>query len=153
RRMQLAHLEELTDYLELLQSTPEEVVELVNDFSISVTSFFRDPEVFEELSEKIIPRLFAGADEDESIRAWSIGCSTGEEAYTLAILMLEHAEKSQSTKPIQIFASDMHDQSLKRAREGIYPGDIEADVSAERLDRFFRKENGAYRVKHEVREL
>ncbi|MAM89252.1 MAG: hypothetical protein CME36_18285 [unclassified Hahellaceae] len=153
RRMQLAHIEELSDYLELLQTTPEEVVELVNDFSITVTSFFRDPEVFDELAQKIIPRLFADAIEDESIRVWSIGCSTGEEAYTLAILMLEHAEKTQSDMTIQIFASDMHDLSLKRAREGLYPGDIETDVSPERLDRFFKKENGAYRVKKEVRDL
>ncbi|WP_416397671.1 CheR family methyltransferase [Allohahella sp. A8] len=153
RRMQLAHLEELSDYLELLQTTPEEVVELVNDFSITVTSFFRDPEVFDELAQKVIPRLFANAFEDESIRIWSIGCSTGEEAYTLAMLMLEHAEDTQSDRAIQIFASDMHEHSLKRAREGLYPGDIETDVSQERLERFFRKENGAYRVKKEVRDL
>ncbi|GAA3968602.1 hypothetical protein GCM10022278_27940 [Allohahella marinimesophila] len=153
RRMQLAHVEELTDYLELLQTTPEEVGELVNDFSITVTSFFRDPEVFDELSEKIIPRLFNASHEEESLRIWSIGCSTGEEAYTLAILMLEHAEKTNSDRPVQIFASDMHDMSLKRAREGLYPGDIEADVSQERLERFFKKENGAYRIKNEVRDL
>ena len=153
RRMQLAHLEELSDYLELLQTTPEEVGELVNDFSITVTSFFRDPEVFEELFIRVLPKLFAGTPEDEPIRLWSIGCSTGEEAYTLAMLMLEYCDKIQSDRVIQIFASDMHEQSLKRAREGLYPGDIEVDVSADRLDRFFRKDNGAYRVKNEVRDL
>ncbi|HWV14882.1 MAG TPA: CheR family methyltransferase, partial [Cellvibrio sp.] len=153
RRMQLSHLEELNDYLALLQDEPEEIAALANDLLINITSFFRDQSVFEEFERKIIPNLFKDKQASDSVRIWSVGYATGEEAYSLAMLLVEHASTLQSPPQIQIFASDLHEHSLKKAREGLYPGDIETDVSHARLNRFFHKENASYRIKSEVRDL
>lgn len=153
RRMQLRHVVEFGRYLELLREEVDEVRNLATDFLITVTHFFRDPEVFERLESEVIPELFRGKDGEESVRVWTAGCSTGEEAYSLAILLLEAAERHNGAKMIQVFASDLHERSLERARDGFYPGDIEADVSKERLQRFFVKESGGYRIRKEVREL
>jgi len=158
RRMQLCHVEELTAYLKLLREKPEEVRALAEDLLITVTNFFRNPEVFEQLEREVVPKLFSRKQANESLRVWSVGCATGEEAYSLAILLLETAtrmnrETSDQPLSIQIFASDLHERSLERAREGFYPGDIETDVSPERLRRFFQKENGGYRIRKEVREM
>lgn len=117
--MQLAGIESLSQYFDLVQTSNEEAEDLANDFSITVTSFFRDPEVFDELSARIIPELFARHEGDGPVRVWSVGCATGEEAYSLAILMLEHVEREGLDTMIQIFASDMHQGSLKRARRKI----------------------------------
>ncbi|QBQ55812.1 chemotaxis protein CheB [Nitrosococcus wardiae] len=156
RRMQLAHIEELAAYIDCLQTQPNEVRTLADDLLITVTNFFRDPEVFETLEEEVIPRLFEGKGPDGDIRLWSVGCATGEEAYSLAILLEEAAaryEAQQGVRPrLQVFASDLHEHSLEKARDGFYPGDIAADVSPERLRRFFHRENGGFRVKKEVRE-
>ena len=153
RRMQLAQLEELDEYLALLRENPEEVVALSDDFLITVTNFFRDPEVFEQLQQAVIPHLFADKDPSETVRVWSAGCSTGEEAYSLAMLLLEEAGRREAPPELQVFASDLHTPSLLRAREGFYPGDIKAELSAERLRRFFVKEEGGYRIRKEVRDL
>ena len=152
RRMQLAHIEELADYLAWLREELNEVRALADDFLITVTNFFRDPEVAERLETDVIPQLFEGKGPGETVRVWSVGCATGEEAYTLAMLLLEEAARHEAPPEIQIFASDLHEHSLQKAREGFYPGDIETDVSAERLRRFFIKENGGYRIRKEVRE-
>ena len=152
RRMQLVQLERLTDYLDLLRRDPEEVTRLSNDFLITVTSFFRDPPVFEALQQRVIPRLMAEPGVEHTVRVWSVGCSTGEEAYSLAILLLEEASRHDTPPEIQVFASDLHEQSLLRAREGFYPGDIKADVSRERLRRFFTGQEGGYRIRKEVRD-
>ncbi|RYY75969.1 MAG: response regulator [Gammaproteobacteria bacterium] len=152
RRMQLANIEEINEYLNLLNTNPDEVVALANDFLINVTSFFRDQNVFEELEHKIIPELFKGKLDSDFVRVWSVGCATGEEAYSLAMLLHEHAEKIPNPPQIQIFASDLHEFSLKKAREGLYSGDIETDISSERLDKFFRKENGSYRIRSDIRD-
>ena len=153
RRMQIAQIEELSEYVNLLKANPEEISALANDFLITVTSFFRDKNIYEEIERKIIPQLFANKQPNESVRIWSVGCATGEEAYSLAMLLLEYAEQNQFCSQIQIFASDLHAHSLKKARDGLYSGDIETDVSSERLGRFFYKENGSYRIKSEVRDL
>lgn len=153
RRMQLSYLEDLPAYLEKLGQDPKEVCALADDLLVTVTHFFRDPEVFEKLKEEIIPALFEGKSPDDPIRVWSVGCATGEEAYSLAILLAEEAARQDAYMPVQIFGSDLHEKSLSKAREGFYAGDIEADVSAERLQRFFRKENGGYRIRREIREL
>lgn len=158
RRMQLQSIEELPAYLKLLRGQPKEVLALADDLLINVTNFFRDPKVYEHLENKVIPELFSRKKEGESIRVWSVGCATGEEAYSLVILLLERATKvnqdiSGNTLPIQVFASDLHEHSLEKAREGFYPGDIETDVSRERLQRFFQKEDGGYRIRKEVREM
>ena len=127
---------------------------LADDLLITVTNFFRDPEVFEYLEREIIPRLFSGRTGTDNVRAWTVGCATGEEAYSLAILLLEAASRHDAPPPrIQVFASDIHEQSLAIARQGYYSGDIRIDVSDEILDRYFVKQDGGYRVRREVREL
>ncbi|HZP04593.1 MAG TPA: chemotaxis protein CheB [Terracidiphilus sp.] len=153
RRMQLNHVDDLTSYLETLRERPDEVRALADDLLITVSSFFRDHEFFEKLEKEEIPRLFAGKDKKEGIRVWCVGCATGEEAYSLAILLAEEAQRREVSPPIQIFATDLHSRAIEKAREGIYSGDIETDVNPERLKRFFERENGGYRVRKEIREL
>ncbi len=153
RRMQLSQTEELDDYLQLLREESSEVTALSNDFLITVTNFFRDPSVFEQLEQTVIPQLLAGKSADQSVRVWSVGCSTGEEAYSLAMLLLEEAARQEVPPELQVFASDLHETSLLKAREGFYPGDIEEHVTPERLRRFFVKEDGGYRIRKEVRDL
>ncbi|MEK6481998.1 CheR family methyltransferase [Catalinimonas sp. 4WD22] len=153
RRMQLFQIEQLDDYLALLKKSPEEVNALSDDFLINVTSFFRDSEVYEQLKEEVIPKLFEGKDQDDQLRVWSVGCSSGEEAYSIAMLLAEEADQSSVSPTFQVFASDLHEHSLQKAREGFYPGDIKADISAERLQRFFTKVDGGYRIRKELREM
>jgi two-component system CheB/CheR fusion protein len=152
RRMQLRGTPEPADYLALLRADPEEAIALSDDFLITVTSFFRDPEAFDALARTAIPEIVAERPPGKPIRAWVVGCATGEEAYSVAMLLLEATAALPSTPNIQVFASDLHGPSLARAREGVYPADIEADVSGERLDRFFNREADGYRVRSEVRE-
>ena len=157
RRMQLRYVEEFDTYLNLLREEPSEVQALADDLLITVTNFFRDPEVYEALEQKVIPQLFDKKKADDELRVWSVGCATGEEAYSIAILLLEEAARREAAHELvprlQIFASDLHEKSLAKAREGFYPGDIATDVSPERLQRFFHKEDGGYRIRNEVREL
>jgi two-component system CheB/CheR fusion protein len=153
RRMQLNYLEDLQAYLDRLREQPDEVRALADDFLITVTNFFRDPEVFEKLEKDLIPRLFADKGANDTVRVWSVGCATGEEAYTLAMLLVEEAGRRDTPPRIQIFASDLHKRSLEKAREGFYPGDIATDVGTERLKRFFRKEGGGFRINKELRDL
>src|SRR5262245_28485775 len=153
RRMQLRYIEELDRYVEYLRQSPDEVRALSDDLLITVTSFFRDPPVFDHIRKEIIPGIFSGKGPDDEIRIWCVGCATGEEVYSVAMLMLEEAAKREGLAPrLHIFASDLHERSLEMAREGFYPGDIAAEVSKERLRRFFLEETGGFRVKKEVRE-
>ncbi|HKK31041.1 MAG TPA: chemotaxis protein CheB, partial [Alphaproteobacteria bacterium] len=151
RRMQVARVNSLEDYAAYLQDAPEEASELFRDLLISVTQFFRDPAAFDALAEEVVAPLLGEASE-EGIRAWVVGCATGEEAYSIAILMLEEASRRQIPVPIQIFASDLDEGALQTAREGRFPRTIEADVSEERLRRFFIPEGNHYRIRQEVRE-
>lgn len=153
RRMQLNSVEDLPTYVERLQEQPEEVRALAEDLLITVTRFFRDAEVFERLQRVEMPRLFAGKSPADSVRVWSVGCATGEEAYSLAMLLVEEAEKQDDPPRIQVFASDLHSRSLEKAREGFYPNEIATDVGPERLQRFFQREAGGYRIRKELREL
>ncbi len=153
RRMQLHAIERLPAYLDRLRGDRQEVVRLFEDLVINVTEFFRDPDVYGLLAEQTIPRLFEDKAPDDDLRVWSVGCSTGEEAYSLAMLLLEEAGRREVAPRIQVFASDLQETSLRKAREGLYPDAIASDVSAERLRRFFTKEDGYYRVRKEVREL
>ncbi|MFU8814592.1 MAG: chemotaxis protein CheB [Pseudomonadales bacterium] len=153
RRMQLLHLDELADYVNALREQPDEVRALADDILITVTNFFRDPEVFEDLSQRIIPGLFDRKGPDDALRVWSVGCASGEEAYSVAMLLLEEAARRPAAPLLQVFASDLHQPSLYKAREGFYTGEIAADVSTERLRRYFHRENIGYRVRNEVREL
>ena len=152
RRMQLNHVETLPDYLDLLRDDRRESVEFFNDLLITVTEFFRDREVFDALRDRVIPRLFEGKTEADKVRVWSVGCSTGEEAYSLAMLLMEESGGRATHPQIQVFASDLHERSLTTAREGVYPQEIEGDVSESRLRRFFTKEDNQYRIRREVRE-
>lgn len=153
RRMQLCQITNLPDYLERLRDEPAEVKLLADDLLITVTNFFRDAEVFEKLESKVIPGLLADKGAGDEIRVWSVGCATGEEAYSLSILLLEAVADLESPPKVQVFASDLHEHSLARARDGFYPGDIAVDVSPRRLKRFFIKEEGGYRIRKEIREL
>ena len=153
RRMQLNYLEDLPAYIARLREKPEEVSALADDLLITVTRFFRDPEVFNKLREQELPRLVAGKRPQDSVRVWSVGCATGEEAYSIAILLVEELARHEDSPQVQIFASDLHARSLEKARDGFYPGDIATDVSPERLKRFFHEENGGYRIAKEIRDL
>ncbi|MEX0938094.1 MAG: chemotaxis protein CheB [Pirellulales bacterium] len=153
RRMQLRQIEQFSRYLETVHDEPDEIRRLADDLLITVTSFFRDREVFEKLEKDVIPQLFEGKGPKDEIRVWSVGCATGEEAFSVAMLLLEEARRRDCPPRIQVFASDLHERSLRQAREGFYPGDVETDVSPERLKRFFVHEEGGYRIRNEVREL
>ncbi|HEU0297736.1 MAG TPA: CheR family methyltransferase [Anaerolineales bacterium] len=152
RRMQLNGLVTLDAYLSFLRRNAGEAQAMFNDILIGVTSFFRDVEAWSALEENVIPALFHQKEESREIRVWSIGCATGEEAYSLAILLFEQAARLDVRPHIQIFASDLDDGSIANARNGLYPAAIEADVSSERLERFFTREGEYYRVNRELRD-
>ena len=151
RRMQLNGFTTLAGYLNFLRQNPNEAQSMFNDILIGVTNFFRDRESWLALEKDVIPILFERK-EGEQIRIWSIGCATGEEAYGLAMLLIEMAARLDLQPHFQIFASDLDEGSIAHAREGLYPAAIEADVSPERLERFFLHEGEYYRIKHEVRD-
>ncbi len=153
RRLQVHELGELGAYLELLRSQPDEVNALLRDLLITVTNFFRDPDAFGALETEVIPKLFVGKTGDDAVRVWVAGCASGEEAYSLGMLLLEHADTLPDPPKIQIFASDINDQAIRVAREGRYNETIAVDVNPERLHRFFTKDANMYRVKKELREL
>src|SRR5262249_1153777 len=148
RRLQLTRSAELTDYLVYLRENVEEVSALFSDLLISVTTFFRDPEAYDVLTTLVIPALVTDAG-DEAIRIWVPGCATGEEAYSIAILVLEECARRDLRPEIQIFATDLDPGVLATAREGRYPSAIEADVSEDRLQRFFTRDGDHYRIKKE----
>ena len=153
RRMQLRGVESLADYLELLRGDPAEAGLLADDLLITVTRFFRDPEAFDKL-EGVLPTLFDGRGPHDSVRVWSVGCATGEEAYSLAILLLEGCERRGGPRPhVQVFASDLHAGALESAREGLYTPDAVAGVSEARRERFFQRVGEGWRVRREVRDL
>jgi two-component system, chemotaxis family, CheB/CheR fusion protein len=152
RRMQVCRLKSIGEYADYLRDTPEEAQELFSDLLISVTMFFRDEATFDVLAKQAIAPLFDNV-RDEGIRAWVVGCATGEEAYSVAILMLEEAARRRVAVPIQIFASDLDDGALATAREGRYPRSIEADVTEARLKQYFHDEGAHYRIRKEVRDL
>ncbi len=153
RRMQVARQVSFEDYCKYMQANPEEAQELFSDLLISVTMFFRDPSAFEVLAEKAIGPIFERPLTEGPVRAWVVGCATGEEAYSLAMLLLEEAGKRDIQPQMQIFASDLDEGALATAREGRYPKAIEADVSEQRLRRFFVEDGAHYRVRKEVRDL
>lgn len=153
RRMRVTRLTSLSDYLDFLEKSSDEIKELFKDLLISVTNFFRDPEAFETLEKKVIPKLFEDKDRDDQVRVWVPGCATGEEAYSIAILLQEHATEQDIYPEIQVFASDIDEDALRIARKGIYPASINVDVTEERLHRFFNKEGDSYRIKEDIREM
>ena len=153
RRIQVQRAATMADYLAILRENAAEAQALLADLLISVTMFFRDSPAFDKLATLVIPRLFEDKGAGDSIRAWAPGCATGEEAYSIAILLLEAAARHDPRCEIQVFASDLDDAALMTAREGRYPLAIEADMPDERLKRFFARENDHYRVTRELRNV
>lgn len=153
RRMQEQKVTELRAYVDLLERDPSEVERLFDDLLIGVTSFFRDPASFEALRDVALPALLEGRANDRPLRAWVAGCATGEEAYSLAIAICESCERKKAPTPaIQIYATDLDKEAISRARQGFYPLSIAADVSPERLTRYFVHEDSGYRIKKEIRD-
>lgn len=153
RRMSLCQIHRTSDYLRHLRHHPDELRHLSRDLLISVTSFFRDPEAWQTLAAQVIGPLVRDREPDPPIRVWCAGCATGEEPYTLGLLLLEHLAAAQKTCPLQIFATDVDDVSLDVARRGIYPESISADVSPERLSRYFtRVSESSFQVGKQLRE-
>lgn len=154
RRMALLRHESLEEYVGYLEEHRPEIDALYRDILINVTSFFRDAEVFEVLKTAVFPQILKDKPPEAPVRIWVPGCSTGQEAYSLAITLLEFLDPIQARPPIQIFGTDISDSgSLERARAGCYPATIESEVSPQRLRRFFVKENGGYRVGKVIRDL
>ena len=153
RRMAIKAIgaKDMGEYLALLRKDAIELELLAKDLLIHVTRFFRDPKVFEQLADKIIPDLVARAGPDSPLRVWAPGCSSGEEAYSLAMLFREAIAAAQVNIKLQLFASDVDPVAVASAREGLYPHAIEEDVSRERLDRFFARDDHGYRVSPELR--
>jgi len=152
RRMAVHQIDSIEKYDTYLHRTPAEISILFKDLLIGVTSFFRDAEAFEVLIAKVIPELIKNKNPKISLRIWVAGCATGEEAYSIAILFAEVMDKLKKQINIQIFASDINNEALDFARMAVYPDSIAADVSSERLDRFFVKEDNTYRIKKQVRD-
>ncbi|HJZ30089.1 MAG TPA: chemotaxis protein CheB [Hyphomicrobiaceae bacterium] len=153
RRMQVTRTETIEEYAAHLKDQPEEVQSLFADLLISVTTFFRDQDAFSALARLVIPKLFQDRDAGAGLRIWVPGCATGEEVYSIAMLLLEEATRQQTRPEIQLFASDLDTAALATAREGCYPLTISAEISEQRLQRFFTREGDHYRIKREVRDL
>jgi two-component system CheB/CheR fusion protein len=153
RRLALRGLDHIGDYLHHLQNEPGEVQQLYQDFLIRVTQFFRDPDAFEALKEKVFPALVRGRAASQPIRIWVAGCSTGEEVYSLAIVLLEYLSTLPEASSIKILATDLNESALEKARAGVYLDNIEIDVSPDRLRRFFIRQDGHYQISKAVREL
>ena len=153
RRMILHKLDGLGAYVEYVHENPAELHALYQDILIHVTRFFREPASFEALKERVLPTAMETCGGERPIRLWVCGCSTGEEAYSLAITVLEFLDDTRQDTPIQVFATDVSEQAIGYARDGIYPESIAADVSRERLERFFTQMDAGYRVNKRVRDV
>jgi two-component system, chemotaxis family, CheB/CheR fusion protein len=153
RRMALAGIEGIDEYARHLDEHPEEVLALYRDCLINVTSFFRDPEAFEALRDRVVDPLLRDRAPESPIRVWVPGCATGEEAYSIAICLLERAGELSNPPALQVFATDISEAALEKARAGAYLETIAQDVSPERLRRFFVRANGGYQVTKTVRDL
>jgi two-component system, chemotaxis family, CheB/CheR fusion protein len=153
RRMNVRQVATPDEYARLMREEPGESAALMKDLLISVTNFFRDPEAFRSIEQRVIPQLFAGQRTFDQIRAWCAGCATGEEAYSLAMLLTEAAESQMDPPSIQVFATDLDERAIAVAREGFYTDAETADVSEQRLQRFFVRAPGGYRIRRELREV
>ena len=153
RRMIVHKLDTLPRYVAYVQQNPAELRALYEDMLINVTSFFRTPSAFDVLKKRFLPGLLKNRPGEAALRVWSPGCSTGEETYSLAITILEFLGDKASSQPVQIFGSDVSEASIDKARNGFYPENIQGDVSAERLRRFFVKVDGGYRMNKNVRDM
>ncbi|UHD17058.1 chemotaxis protein CheB [Thiocapsa bogorovii] len=153
RRMAVHRIERFAGYVRYLQSEPEEIGRLFDDLLISVTGFFREPEAFDALREKVFPVVFAEPDAERPVRVWVPGCATGEEAYSIAIAMLEYLGDRATGTRIQIFGTDIDAKAIEKARTGLFADPLVAHLAPEQLKRFFVKEAGGYEVAKRVRDL
>ncbi|MEI6115135.1 MAG: chemotaxis protein CheB [Burkholderiales bacterium] len=153
RRMAIQNIEDMKVYAQFLKENPREIKILFDELLINVTSFFRDPDAFEHLRINVLPSLCNDRPENAPFRVWVAGCSSGEEAYSIAILLRECMSELARRFTIQVYATDIDEDAIAFARAGIYPATIAQDVTQERLDRFFIKEGVGYRVKKDVREM
>jgi two-component system CheB/CheR fusion protein len=153
RRMQVARLDAVEAYLERLRQDPQEVAALFRDLLISVTDFFRDAEAFEALAATVVPKLFEGRGADDAVRVWVPGCATGEEVFSIAILLREHMDRLGAVPRVQIFATDIDEPALGVARAARYPGPLLDGIPPERRERFFVRDGGSHVVAREVRDL
>jgi two-component system, chemotaxis family, CheB/CheR fusion protein len=153
RRMVLHKVEGLQDYARFLRKNPGEVEALYQDTLIRVTRFFRNPETFEALKARVLPKLFKNRSGQEPLRVWVPGCSTGEEAYSIAIAFAELTAARGSQVPVQVFATDLNEECIDKARAGVYSQNITHDVSPERLQRFFAEVDGSYRISKPIRDM
>ncbi len=153
RRMMLNQLLDLDEYITLLQHNRLEAETLFREILIGVTRFFRDPEVFELLEKQTVPELVAGHSTDQPLRIWICGCATGEEAYTLALLLRRHMDDQNLQLPVQIFATDIDPQAIETARAAIYPENIIADLPQDLLKRYFIKKNQSWQLTQVIREM
>ena len=152
RRMALHHIPSIGEYVTFLHENTHEVDVLAGELLIGVTRFFRDPDAWVALEESILKDLLPAKQEGDPIRVWSVGCSTGEEAYSLAIVLRECLDALDRKETVQVFATDVDKKAIEVARRGTYPANIAADISPERLERFFVKEDGTYRMHKEIRD-
>jgi two-component system CheB/CheR fusion protein len=153
RRLRVNQLDRLADYARYLQHHPVETQRLFKELLIGVSSFFRDTAAFETLQQKVIPALFQNTSPQQPVRVWVPGCATGEEAYSLAILLREHMERTQALRQAQVFATDIDRTAVVAARTGVYPPNIGIDVSEHTLKRFFVKKPDCYQVTNAIREM
>ncbi|HZQ18276.1 MAG TPA: chemotaxis protein CheB [Terriglobales bacterium] len=153
RRMKISQIETVEQYLAVLEREPQEVNQLFKDLLIGVTQFFRDPEAFDALHREVIPKLFEGKDAGTTVRVCVVGCSSGEEAYSIAMLLCEHASTLQNPPKVKIFATDIDELGLEIARKGLYPESVAEQVGPERLQRFFTRHDSGYQVKRDLREM
>ncbi len=152
RRMGLARVASVAEYARMLRQGPAEVTALADDLLIHVTGFFRDPEAWEALRGKVIAPLVRAREPGGPVRGWVTACSSGEEAYSLAMLLVEESERAGKVLDIKVFATDLADRALAHARAGLYPGGIESEIPPGRLARFFAREDEVYRVRPELRD-
>jgi two-component system CheB/CheR fusion protein len=152
RRVHLLGLDHIYVYARLLRENPQEAIALMKELLISVTHFFRDPAAFDALNVRTLPRVLANRGQHDQVRVWVPGCATGEEAYSIAMLLAEHAGTSSDQPAIQVFATDLDEQAIAAGRDAFYTSAEVADVSEERLRRFFVREPGGFRVRRDLRE-
>ena len=153
RRLALGRIGSIAEYADRLRNDPDEVDSLHRDLLISVTSFFRDKNSFEFLRTAVFPRLLQGRSLKDPIRVWVAGCATGEEAFSVAISLREYLKESGADFPVQLFASDINQRAIDKARTGKYPEHIASDLSHERLNRYFTKIDGGYQVNKDLRQM
>lgn len=153
KRMTKSNITSLTDYGKFLNSNPEEINILAKEFLISVTKFFRDKDAFDVIKEQALKEIINNKLQVDTLKVWVVGCATGEEAYSLAILILEELTELKKNLEVKIFASDIDKVALRHASKGVYPEYISRDVSQERLDKYFIKEENSYKIRENVRKM